>query len=166
MVTAMVVQKNAQNEIAQQNYEKILNLFPDFAPARKQLAILDAQNPATAPKAFALAMKALDSFPNDPELTKVLGILSYQQGDYAQAENFLQTAAETMSQDAEILYYLGAAQFHLKNRVESKTALERALELNLSGQQASNAKKLLAELKWSRVGIIYSSVGHHEWENY
>jgi len=145
MVMAMAAQKNSQDQIAQQNYEKILNRFPDFAPVQKQLAILDAQNPATASKAASLARKALQSFSNDAELEKVLGLISFQQGDYANAQNFLETAAQT-SPDADILYYLGAAQFHLKNRVESKTALQRALDLNLSGDRATEAKKLLAEL--------------------
>jgi hypothetical protein len=39
------------------------------------------------------------------------------------------------------------AQYHLKNRAESKTSLQRALDLNLSGTQAVEARRILAELK-------------------
>ncbi|HEU6449244.1 MAG TPA: tetratricopeptide repeat protein [Verrucomicrobiae bacterium] len=146
MVVAMVAQKNSQTDVAEQNYEKVLERFPDFAPAQKQLAILYSQTPATVAKAASLARKALQNLPGDPELSKLLGVISFQRGDYANAENFLETAAQT-SPDADVLYYLGAAQFHLKNREESRTALQRALALNLSGDRAADAKKLLAQLK-------------------
>jgi hypothetical protein len=39
------------------------------------------------------------------------------------------------------------AQYHLKNRAESKISLQRALDLNLSGTQAVEARRILAELK-------------------
>jgi hypothetical protein len=39
------------------------------------------------------------------------------------------------------------AQYHLKHNAESKTALQRALDLNLSGAPAVEAKRVLAELK-------------------
>ena len=51
------------------------------------------------------------------------------------------------SRDAELMYNLGMVQYHLKNRVESKTSLQRALDLNLSGTQAVEARRILAELK-------------------
>jgi len=46
-----------------------------------------------------------------------------------------------------LMYYLGMAQYHLKNRAESKTSLQRALDLNLTGTQAVEARRILAELK-------------------
>jgi len=59
----------------------------------------------------------------------------------------LQESARQRNGDAELMYYLGMAEYHLKNRAESKTALQKALDLNLSGTPAIEAKRVLAELK-------------------
>ncbi len=76
-----------------------------------------------------------------------MGLIVYRQGDYSQAAKLLQESARQKNGDAELMYYLGMAQYHLKNRVQSKTALQRALDLNLSGTLATDAKRVLAELK-------------------
>jgi len=52
-----------------------------------------------------------------------------------------------MTTDAALFYYLGTAQFHLNNRLESKASLQQALALKLSGPAADAAKKMLSELK-------------------
>lgn len=92
-------------------------------------------------------MKARDAFPGDPEVAKALGMIVYRQGDYSRAANLLQECAHQKSGDAELMYYLGMAQYHLKNRPDAKTDLQKALDLNLSGAPASEAKRVLAELK-------------------
>ena len=59
----------------------------------------------------------------------------------------LQESARQKTGDAELMYYLGMAQYRLKNRAESKTDLQKALDLNVSGAEAAEAKRVLAELK-------------------
>jgi Flp pilus assembly protein TadD len=76
-----------------------------------------------------------------------LGILVYRKADYSGAVSYLQESARQKSGDAELMYYLGMVQYHLKNRTESKTDLQKALDLNLSGAPAVEAKRVLAELK-------------------
>ena len=63
-----------------------------------------------------------------------LGIIVFRQGDYSRAVTLLQESARQKTGDAELMYYLGMAQYRLKNRAESKT-LQRALDLNLSGAE-------------------------------
>ena len=132
---------------AQLAYEKILNRYPDFAPAQKQLAAIYARDAGKADQAYALAIKARAIFPGDPALAKTLGIILVQKGDYTRAVGLLKSGAAGTSEDAERLFYLGTAQFRLKNRVESKASLQQALALKLSGQQATAARQMLDELK-------------------
>jgi tetratricopeptide (TPR) repeat protein len=147
MVKAAIAEQKSDLAMAGRTYEDVLNRYPDFAPAQKQLAILYAKDPNNDAKAFALAVKARKAFPDDPEVARTLGIIVFRQGDYPRAANLLQESARQKNRDAELMYYLGMAQYHLKNRAESKTSLQRALDLNLSGTQAVEAKRILAELK-------------------
>ena len=125
----------------------MLKHYPDFAPAQKELAILYAKDPKNDATAYPLAVKARAVFPADPEVAKALGMLVYRQGDYSRAASLLRESAGQKIGDAETMYYLGMAQYHLKNRAESKSALQKALDLNLSGAPATEAKRVLAELK-------------------
>jgi tetratricopeptide (TPR) repeat protein len=147
MVVAMVNEQKTNFVAAEQTYEKVLNHFPDFAPAQKYLAILYAEDSGNTDRAYALAIKARESFRDDSELEKTLGIIVFRQGDYARAASLLKESAVERSTDAELFYYLGAAQYHLKNRAESKVSLQRALNANLSGKLTADASQMLAELK-------------------
>jgi len=92
-------------------------------------------------------VNARTAYPDDPELTRVLGITTYRKGEYARAAELLKTSAAANNQDAPVLFYLGMAQYRLKQRNESRQNLQRAVELNLPGELATEAKRVLAELK-------------------
>ncbi len=147
MVKALIAGQKADPATAQQIYEDVLKRYPDFAPAQKQLAILYAKDPANDTKAYPLAVKALQAFPGDAEVAKSLGMIMCRQGDYARAAGLLQESASQITQDPELLYFLGLAQFHLKQGAQSKATLQRALALNLAGAQAADARQMLAALK-------------------
>ena len=111
------------------------------------MAILYAANPADDQKAYDLATKAREAFPDDPELAKAFGIIVYRRGDFARAARLLQECAGKRSDDAELMYYLGMARYQLKQHAASKQALQRALDLNLSSDFAVEARRALADLK-------------------
>jgi len=147
MVVAVINEQKTNFSAAEQTYEKVLNHFPDFAPTKKKLAVLYAEDSSNQDRAYALATKARESFPDDSELEKALGIIVFRRGDYIRAANLLKESAVERSSDAELFYYLGAAQYRLKNRAESKVSLQRALSANLSGKLTTDASQMLAELK-------------------
>jgi tetratricopeptide (TPR) repeat protein len=147
MARAAAGEFNSNFGDAEQAYEKILTRFPDFTPAQKKLARLYAGEPGKLDRAYACAMKARETLPDDPALAKTLGIILVQRGNYDQAASLLKQSSSRISPDAEWYYYLGTAQFHLKNRPDSKNNLQQALNLKLSGAPAEAAKKMLAELK-------------------
>jgi Tfp pilus assembly protein PilF len=142
-----MAEQSGDTATAQQTYEDVLKLYPDFAPAQKDLAILYTKNADNDPLAYPLAVKAREAFPRDPEVAKCLGILACRQGDYTRSVGLLQESSRQISQNPELLYYLGLAQYHLNDGSESKANLQRALDLDLAGKDAADARRMLAEIR-------------------
>jgi tetratricopeptide (TPR) repeat protein len=147
MVLGSINEQKKDVAAAKQIYEKVLNQYADFSPAQKRLAILCAENTDNDPQAYQFAAKARAAFPDDLEVAKAFGIILYRQPDYARAETLLKECAVKMSDDAEIYYYLGMAEYNLKETLESKKNLQKALTLNLSDSLAQGAKQVLAAIK-------------------
>lgn len=147
MAQAVIKAQNGDAPAAAAAGEKIIARCPDFAPAQRLLAILYARDATKAAAAYAFAMKSRDDFPDDPALAKAIGIIHFQQGDFSRAAKLLKDCAAKADTDAEIFYYLGSAQFRLKDRPASRASLQSALNLKLSGADADAARQLLGELK-------------------
>jgi tetratricopeptide (TPR) repeat protein len=147
MVSAIAREQQGKDLEAAQFYERALRCYPLFAPAARNLAILYAGHLADDSKAYPLAIKAREAFPQDPVLARTLGILAYRRGDFAGSAQLLKETARKRDRDAELFYYLGLAQYRLRQSKETKTSLQGALALNLSPKFADEARRILAELK-------------------
>ena len=147
MAQAAAAEAKPDAPTAEQTYERVLTLNPNFLPALKRLALLYGAEPENAKKAFKLGMQALAAYPGDLELVRTLGFLSYAQGDFPRAAQFLQQLAGGSQEDAQSLFYLGMAQNQLKRRVESRDSLQRAIARGLTGKNAEEANRVLAEIK-------------------
>jgi tetratricopeptide (TPR) repeat protein len=145
MVKALINWQKSDTAAAQQIYAHVLKIYPDFAPAQKDLVVLNAGDPKNDTDTLPLAEKARQAFPTDPYVAKSLGMIICRQGDYTRAVSLLKESAGQLNHDPEVLYYLGLAQFRLNNTQEGKSNLQRALSLNLSGNDAANARQLLGE---------------------
>jgi len=130
---------------AKENYEAALRANPEFALAQKRLAVIYAFEPSEAQKAQELATKARAAYPNDAEVAKALGIASYRQKNHTRAVTLLEEALRQRRDDAEVHYFLGAAQLELKRTADGRKSIERALELKLRADLATEAKKMMAE---------------------
>jgi tetratricopeptide (TPR) repeat protein len=146
MVQASLDGQRGETKKAAGIYSDILQRFPEFAPAQKQLAALYLEDPATLDKAYDLAVKARKLLPNDPELTRTLGQISYQRKEYPRAVQLLQESARTMPLDARALYYLGMSQMRMNEDAEAGKSLQDALAAGLSGPMSVEAKNALSEL--------------------
>jgi tetratricopeptide (TPR) repeat protein len=144
-VRAGIEERRGEAKKAIATYDEILHRFPDFAPAQKQLAVLYLKDPGALDKAYEFAVKARKALPDDPELARTLGEISFQRKEYGRAVQLLQESARKNPLDAKALYYLGASQLQLKQQPQGKEALERALAAGLQEPLASEAKRLLAE---------------------
>ena len=157
MVCARAQEQQGDFAGAKQLYEKVLTANPLFVSATRDLALLHAYHLGDDAKAYDLAVKAREAFPDDLELSRALGVLACRRGDYSRAAQLLAPIAQRNTQDAELAYYFGLSQHQLsktaagqqKNayRTESKSALQRALALNLQPKLAEDARKILNELK-------------------
>ena len=126
-------------------YQKIIDADQSFAPAQRRLALLYSQSPSDEAKALDLATKARQIYPEDLELTKILGILNYRRGYYPQSVELFKLTAAKSKDDPELLYYLGQAHHKLKQWNECKEDLQRATSLGLLPKLADEAKPALAD---------------------
>jgi tetratricopeptide (TPR) repeat protein len=127
--------------------EQILKLYPDFTPAVKKLALYYSEATGKEQRAYELAVKARESLPKDAEVARALGIVSYRRGDFQAAVRFLNQSVQNGTRDGKTFYYLGMAEFQLKQLKESKGALGQALTNNLPGQLAEEARRVLGQIK-------------------
>jgi len=92
-----------------------------------------------------VVQKARQFYPDDADIAKVLGILSYRRQLYPRSVELLEEAAKRRRDDSELLYYLGVGLAQLKQWKECKAAMERALSLGRSPDLADKAKQTLIE---------------------
>jgi tetratricopeptide (TPR) repeat protein len=145
-------QREGAVDQAVKTYEKVVADNPSYAPATRQLALLYGQLSTDSQKAYELVTKARQAYPDDPEIAKTLGILSYRRGFYPQSVELLKEAAAKRKDDPEVPYYLGEVYRQFKQYPECKAELERALtlnrralSLNLSRGLADDARRALAD---------------------
>ena len=147
MVSGAAEERAGNFKAAHDAYDQALAVFPLFAPAARQLAILDARHFSDDANGYTVAEKARTSYPDDPEVALSLGILSYHRAQYARSAELLRESMAQSKDDGELYYYLGMDYYQLKRTKESKQALDRALTLKIPDKLAAEAKRILAGLK-------------------
>jgi tetratricopeptide (TPR) repeat protein len=147
MAQAALDTQHGQIKPATEIYNDILGRLPDFAPAQKRLATLYAQDPSKVPAAYDLATKARKTLPDDPELSELLGRLSYEKKEYPRAIQLLQESARKRPLNADSLFYLGMSQFQASQKAEARGVLNQALVAGLEEPHATEAKRALADLQ-------------------
>jgi tetratricopeptide (TPR) repeat protein len=141
---ARLQQRDGLADQAIETYRKAVDADSSFAPALRNLALLYAARTPDEAKAFEMAAKARQAYPDDPELTKTLGVLNFRRGLYPQSIELLNQAAGARPDDAEIQLYLGRGYQELKKWNECKSALQRSLALKLPPASGEDAKARLA----------------------
>jgi len=126
---------------------KLVEAYPDFAPAQRVLTILFSSEPINDAKAEAMGTKARIHYPNDSELAKALGFIVFRQSDFRRSLTLLESAKKDYSADPTMWYYLGMSQDRLKMRGAAKESLQKALDLGLAGALADSAKAILSSEK-------------------
>ena len=145
MVSASKKERQGEFEMARSSYEKILKIYPLFAPANKALAILYREKLNDFAKAYEHASKARELLPQDLQVARLLGGLAYERAEYPRSIQLLKESMAAYSQDAELFYTLGLAHYKLKQPRESKEAFDKALILAPNSKQAAEARRILAE---------------------
>jgi tetratricopeptide (TPR) repeat protein len=128
-------------------YDEVLKRYRDFAPAQKRLAALYLPDPSHVDDAYDLALKARNALPNDPELAKILGEISYKKKEFTYAIQLFQESARHKPLRGTDLYYLGMSQFRASQDSESRKTLEQALNTGLQEPLLGEAKATISELR-------------------
>jgi uncharacterized protein HemY len=147
MAQAALLTQRGQIKPATEMYNDILGRLPDFAPAQKRLATLYAQDPSKVPAAYDLATKARKTLPDDPELSELLGQLSYDKKEYPRAIQLFQESARKRPLNANSLFYLGMSQLQASQKAEARGVLNQALVAGLEEPLATEAKRALADIQ-------------------
>ena len=127
MAQAALDAQRGQAKSATEIYSAVLRRWPDFAPAQKRLATIYAQDPSTVAAAYDLATKARKALPDDPQLSELLGRLSYEKKEYPRAIQLLQESARKQPLDADSLFYLGMSQLQASQKAEARGVTQSSL---------------------------------------
>jgi Flp pilus assembly protein TadD len=146
MAQAALDTQRRETKPASEMYSNILRRLPDFAPAQKRLATLYAQDPSTVAAAYDLVTKARKTLPDDPEVSELLGRLSYEKKEYPRAVQLLQESARKRPLSGNSLFYLGMSQLQSRQKAEARGVLNQALSAGLEEPLATEAKHALASL--------------------
>jgi tetratricopeptide (TPR) repeat protein len=146
MAQAAINMQRGESKAATDTYTRVLQQFPDFAPAQKHLAALYVEDPKTIAKAYDMAVKARKTLPDDPELAQTLAEISYQRQEYAYALQLFEESAKKKPLAAKALYYLGICHLQAKQSSQGRDALHRALAAGLQEPFATEAKRAIEHL--------------------
>ena len=121
-------------------YEDILRQNPRSALAAAALAKLYASAPGSRDQSLAMAKKARELAPSDPQVAHILGKLAFQSGDYPWAFSLLQESAQKLPTNAELLYDFAWATYSLGRVPEANQLMARALQATPRLEQTNAAQ--------------------------
>jgi Flp pilus assembly protein TadD len=107
---AMLQQRDGNQDQAIKTCERLAAEHPFYAPATRQLALLYGPNATDVAKAYDWAEKARKAYPDDPEVAKTLGILSFRRRYYPRSLELLKEAAAKRPDDVELLFYIAKSR--------------------------------------------------------
>jgi len=136
---------------AKQMYQRALQVQPENALAKNNLAYLMLQEGGNVDVALAMAQEARRGMPDSPNSADTLGWAYYQKGIYGSAINLFQESLKdgrkgNQLEDALTYYHLGLAYRKNGQKDLSRTTLQKALKLNPKFPGADGARQALAQL--------------------
>lgn len=144
LILAFAAEQAGDPGRAAELYESVLRANSGFGLAAKHLATLLAGSLDESERAFDLALNARRQMPNDVELTRLLGRLVYDRGDFDWATRLLREGTADGQGGADDFFHLGMGLHQLGRTEESTAALNRALSLDLAPPLAAQARAALA----------------------
>jgi len=130
----------------EEDYRKILAIYPDFNPAKKNLALSLSKDPSGMEEAGTLALEARRHMTDDSGLTGIVAMASYANGKYGDAIRLFWELAFERPLTAPELFALGMSQAATEKPDDARKSLTKALELNLGESDSEMAKSTLEEL--------------------
>ena len=134
---------------AEKLYRHCLELEPNNALVKNNLAFGYLSHNGNLDVALKLAQEAKEQVPTDPSVNDTIAWAYVQKGSYNSAVEYLKQSLQKNPTQPAYNYHIGYAYAKLGNNVEAKKALTEALKTPsfASTKDGSDAKQLLASLK-------------------
>jgi len=143
MRLAAAYERQGVNDRAVAAYGKALELNPKLTTAVIKLAQLHAGPLKNPRKALEFATQARELAPNNPQVTGILGALSYQAGDFPKAYGLLQESASALPNDPGVLYDLAWAAYSQGKVATARKSMQRLLQVTPTPLQFDDATSFL-----------------------
>jgi tetratricopeptide (TPR) repeat protein len=144
MIRAALQEKAGESAAA--SYAKVLEVYPQFDPARIALARVYLDDPKQLEAAEKLANAARERLKDDPDLSGILAILNFRKGQFDYAAQLLKELSAKRALTSRELFALGMSQAATKHPFEARQTLTQALQAKLPEADAAKAKATLEEL--------------------
>jgi tetratricopeptide (TPR) repeat protein len=144
MRLAEAYEKQAAFDKAAAAFEQALKLNPRLASAVTKLAQLYAGPLNDKEKAMIYAKQARELAPSDPAVTRLLGVVAYQNGNFSWSYNLLQEAARQRDHDPSVLHDLAWSAYSLGRVNEAREIMQRAVAITPHFPEVADAKEFLS----------------------
>jgi Flp pilus assembly protein TadD len=128
-------------------YQQALSLNPNDPIAANNVAWVYALQGQNLDMALSLATQAKQAAPDVESINDTLAWIQYKRGNYQVSVSLLEDAVKRQPQSAEYRYHLGMALNGAGDKDRAKTELQKALSLNLKGDDMHEAQQTLASLQ-------------------
>jgi tetratricopeptide (TPR) repeat protein len=129
-------------------YKHCLELDPNNALAKNNLAFAYLTHQGNPDVALKLAQEAKESFPHDPAINDTLAWAYIQKGSYNEAVEFLKQSLQSFPEQPNYNYHLAYAYAKMGDKTEAKKALTIAMKAPsfVSSKEGNDAKQLMSTL--------------------
>ena len=115
--------------------------------AANNLAWVYAEQGENLDMALSLATQAKQVAPEMQSVNDTLAWIQYKKGNYRVSVSLAEDAVKSSPDNPGFRYHLGMALSGAGEKDRAKAELQKALQLNLKGQDAEDAHKTLASLQ-------------------
>jgi tetratricopeptide (TPR) repeat protein len=151
MLLGILHELKQQPAKANEYYKKLLDINKEFVPAANNLAWNYAEHGGNLDSALALAQKARELSPENPQIADTLGWIYYKKGAYASAIGLLKESTEKLqNKNPTVLYHLGMAQHRGGDTASARENLKKALAMDQTFRGAEEARQTLIEMETAK----------------
>jgi tetratricopeptide (TPR) repeat protein len=144
MIQAALAEQAGENPAAA--YLNVLDLYPEFDPARVALARVYLADPKQLAAAEKLAIAARERLQDDPDLSGIMALINYRKGQFDYAAQLLNELSAKRPLTGGELFALGMSQAATHRSGEALKTLALALKSRLPEADAAAAKAALERL--------------------
>lgn len=146
LALAVIQDSLKQHNEAKATYRKLLQIQPDHPVALNNLAYMMAESGEDLDQALALAQRARQKLPQDPNVADTLGWIYIKKNLSDNAVDIFRELTKQQPQNPTFHYHLGIALYQKGDRLGARQALQTALRNKPSAEEAAKIKELMSKV--------------------